>query len=505
MTKLLLPAPPNEYVRGISYPQPTIESTISTVLELKEMVELLGGLRTKAIGRAALWEELQTRYEELIRRIVTLEGDIDAELILINAEIDALWLNIATTTDVLTGTNNTKFVTPDALAALWEHGSTLTAAATLVIPAGGYFNVSGSTTITAMQFGTVAGEDKAGRRAWLRLLNAPQLNNSASIDMPGGTGHVTKANDLVLVVSKGGLTGVRVIDYFPADGAPYDDFASTTDVLTGTDTKGTVTPDALAALWEHGTAVAGATTTILGEGGYFIITGTGVSIAAITFDGKTGRTVRAVFSSAAHVLVHSANLMLPAGVNHTIVAGDIIAVTKETASAYRVEINSGNGKAIIPPTYAEVSGKPASTDNAIARFDGVLGLLQNSAAFINDTTGAIKAGNFRSTENISIADDAVATINLAALSGNTYAYVLLIDHDGGGTLGWLKMHMFASVVPSVIASAFAGSGFTQFFNTVLTGTTQTDGKLNLGVNAGTLYMENRLGAVRAFRLVFFGN
>jgi len=98
--------------------------------------------------------------------------------------------------------------------------------------------------------------------------------------------------------------------------------ATTTEVLTGTAANRTVTPDALAGLWEKGVDVAAAANLVLGDGGYFSITGS-ASITDIDFaTPKDGRMAWLKFAAAGSVLVHSATLVLPGAQNITVAAGD---------------------------------------------------------------------------------------------------------------------------------------------------------------------------------------
>lgn len=115
----------------------------------------------------------------------------------------------ATTTEVLTGTATNKYVTPDALAALWEQGSDIASAGTISVGEGGYFNVTGTTTITDIDFAT----DKAGRHAFLKFAGALQLTNSATLICHTGANITTAAGGVALVVSEGS-DAVRVV-YFP--------------------------------------------------------------------------------------------------------------------------------------------------------------------------------------------------------------------------------------------------------------------------------------------------
>jgi len=122
----------------------------------------------------------------------------------------------ASTTEVLTGTDAAKFVTPDALAALWEAGTDNAGGATITLGDGGVFNLITSTTaITAFAFTT----DKAGRTARIRFQTARVLtHNSTSLILNlGGANITTEVGDTCTVVSLGG-GNFRVVDYERADG-----------------------------------------------------------------------------------------------------------------------------------------------------------------------------------------------------------------------------------------------------------------------------------------------
>ena len=149
---------------------------------------------------------------------------------------------------------------------------------------------------------------------------------------------------------------------------------------------------------------------------------------------------------------------------------------------------------------------PASTtDNAIARYNGTTGALQNSAATVEDTTGAIKAGNFSSTGFITIADDAVHTLTISNYIGlDIQAYALLASSVGGtSTHGFFSFITQTTNTPSALASAMVSTDV-DFAGVVLTGTTGANDKLTISVVSGVMYLENRLGGSRVFKLVFFG-
>jgi hypothetical protein len=122
---------------------------------------------------------------------------------------------LATTTEVLTGTAATNIaVTPDALAALWEQGSDIASGGTISVGEGGYFHVTGTTTITDIDFGTT----KAGRRAKLVFDGILTLtHHSTTLILPTGANITTAAGDTCEVVSEGG-DNVRVVNYQRKDG-----------------------------------------------------------------------------------------------------------------------------------------------------------------------------------------------------------------------------------------------------------------------------------------------
>lgn len=122
----------------------------------------------------------------------------------------------ASTTEVLTGTDNAKFVTPDANAALWEKGSDIASAGTISVGEGGTFDVTGTTTITDIDPAT----DKAGRP--FRLVHEAAhilTHNAATMINLTGADITTAAGDISTWQSEGSDV-VRMIGYERASGAP---------------------------------------------------------------------------------------------------------------------------------------------------------------------------------------------------------------------------------------------------------------------------------------------
>lgn len=122
-------------------------------------------------------------------------------------------VELATTTETLTGTDATRAVTPDGLAALWEQGSDIASAGTIAIGEGGYFNVTGTTTITDIDPST----DKAGRVFRLKFVGALTLTHGAALILPGAANITTAAGDIAEFVSEGS-DAVRCTAYTKADG-----------------------------------------------------------------------------------------------------------------------------------------------------------------------------------------------------------------------------------------------------------------------------------------------
>jgi len=151
---------------------------------------------------------------------------------------------LLTTGELLTGTDTTRAATADAVAALWEQGTDVASAGTISLGEGGYFNITGTTTITDIDFAT----DKAGRKAWVKFAGALTLTHGANLILPSSSNIVTVANDTACFVSEGADV-VRCVAYHRASGVALIDtgVAPTVQVFTssGTYTK----PAGLKAAW----------------------------------------------------------------------------------------------------------------------------------------------------------------------------------------------------------------------------------------------------------------
>jgi hypothetical protein len=242
----------------------------------------------------------------------------------------------ASTTEALTGTSVIKFVTPDALAALWEKGSDIASSGTISVGEGGYFHITGTTTITDIDWSTA----KNGRPAIFVFDGILTLtHNGTTLVLPGGANITTAAGDTAIFVQDAS-DNVKCVMYQRADGTPIAGgsftAASTTEVLTGTDAAKGVTSDALAAVWEQGSAIASAATISIGEGGHFHVTGT-ATITDIDFaTDKAGRKVTLTFDGILTLTHNGTTLILPTGANITTAAGDTCTVVSEGSDAVRI-------------------------------------------------------------------------------------------------------------------------------------------------------------------------
>jgi hypothetical protein len=120
----------------------------------------------------------------------------------------------ASTTEILTGTDTSKYATADAIAALWEKGSDVASAATVSLGEGNLFHITGTTTITDIDFATA----KNGRGAWLIFDGALTLtHNSTTLVLPGAANLVTATGDRAYVMTDSG-DNIYCMAYIKADG-----------------------------------------------------------------------------------------------------------------------------------------------------------------------------------------------------------------------------------------------------------------------------------------------
>jgi hypothetical protein len=126
----------------------------------------------------------------------------------------------ASVADVYTGSNDAEFVTSDSLAALWQKGSDIASAATLVKPSdanlGRYHVVTGTTGISALWSGEVAGWE-------VELCFSGALtitHNGTSLICPNSKDLEVAAGDVVRFKSEGS-NNWRVVGVHSVSGASY--------------------------------------------------------------------------------------------------------------------------------------------------------------------------------------------------------------------------------------------------------------------------------------------
>jgi len=133
--------------------------------------------------------------------------------------VDSL-VNAATVSEVLTGTDATKAVTPDALAGLWQRGTDIASASTLSLPAagGGWFNVTGTTPVTGIS------SAQGGRRASFKFAAGCPLTHNGTSFILFGSNITTAAGDIAEFVNEAAQdasgSNWRCVNYQFATGAP---------------------------------------------------------------------------------------------------------------------------------------------------------------------------------------------------------------------------------------------------------------------------------------------
>jgi hypothetical protein len=103
-----------------------------------------------------------------------------------------------------------------------------------------------------------------------------------------------------------------------------NNFATTTEQLTGTNATKASSPDSVAALWEAGADITDGAAITIGEGGYFnlITSTTAITSFSITTD-KAGRTFRVRFDTVRTLTYNATSLIIPGAQSITTAVGDI--------------------------------------------------------------------------------------------------------------------------------------------------------------------------------------
>ena len=101
----------------------------------------------------------------------------------------------------------------------------------------------------------------------------------------------------------------------------------------------------------------------------------------------------------------------------------------------------------------------------------------------------------------SVSDDSVATFTPLAIGGETRGFFIILNPDYSESVigGYLS-----SGANYYLYSITKTANVTLTNTTTMTGTTGTDGKMNIGFNNGIIYIENRLGGSGNFLYLPFG-
>lgn len=244
---------------------------------------------------------------------------------------------------------------------IWQaKGANIASGATVTVGSdGNTFHITGTTTITAIT------PQQAGH--WFVFIFDGALtltHNATTLRLPGAANITTAANDYALFVADT-AANVHCMCYTKADGSTLA-AASTTEVLTGTDTAKTVTCDALAALWEEGSDVASAGTISLGEGGFFDITGT-TTITDIDFaTTKAGRWAWCRFTGALTLTHNATTLILPTSANIVTAADDTALFVSEGGDNVRCYVYFRKTGASLSSASGTVTAGTTLTKNPVA-------------------------------------------------------------------------------------------------------------------------------------------
>lgn len=218
-----------------------------------------------------------------------------------------------------------------------------------------------------------------------------------------------------------------------------------------------------------------------------------------------GFTVTGGSSSERDLIVTGGDITLTGGA--TVADGELLIgdngnneFTKATLTeGTGISITNGAGTIEIA-TDGLTAGPVSSTDHAIARWDGTGGgTLQDSNVSIDDS-GSISIPEAEGLKGgtASISDDSVYSFTPSTTTG-----AIVIYGNNTATQSANGIVAFRAVATVFTAAIAAGSDLAVTTG-ALTGTTGTDGKLTVSTHTdGKIYIENRMGATRAWTWVNF--
>ena len=239
--------------------------------------------------------------------------------------------------------------------------------------------------------------------------------------------------------------------------------ASTTEVLTGTETAKFVTPDALAALWEQGSNVASASTISLGEGGLFHITGTTTITDIDPATDKAGRFFVLVFDGALTITYSATKLFLPNSVDFTTAAGDCLLFVSEGSDAVRCVGYMKRGAETflaktINLTNNTLTGTKAEFDTACSdgnfRYTSGTSALETIVIAASDETTALTTGTAKVTFRMPFAMT-LTSVRSSVTTAPTGATFIVDINEGGSTILSTKLSIDASEKTSTTAASAA--------------------------------------------------
>ena len=187
--------------------------------------------------------------------------------------------------------------------------------------------------------------------------------------------------------------------------------ASVSEMLVGTETAKSATPDSVAGIWQRGSDIASASTLSLPAtgGGVFIVTGTTTVTGISTAQG--GRCVKLRFAGSL-TLTHSSSFILPGGANIQTSAGDCAEFINDAAT----DASGSNWRCF---NYQFANGAPLQTS------------APNSQTATYTATDADRGKLVRFS---GLSGD--VTLNLPAAAGRAGFVLYVVNDDTNDTVGY---------------------------------------------------------------------
>ena len=156
--------------------------------------------------------------------------------------------------------------------------------------------------------------------------------------------------------------------------------ASVSEMLVGTETAKSATPDSVAGIWQRGSDIASASTLSLPAtgGGVFTVTGTTTVTGISTAQG--GRCVKLRFAGSLTLTHNGSSFILPGGANIQTSAGDCAEFINDAAT----DASGSNWRCF---NYQRASGSPVNTTDQLAS--------QADMEAASSTTALVTAGRAR--------------------------------------------------------------------------------------------------------------